>query len=859
MEKNHVQVSLKAVFDFNSWVYMDKISKKGMDQHMKKLMQRAGILFLIFIAAIVVYFAGARKSVKQEDTVYSSMDEPGLPVVYTEFQGEEINGLHGYLQDMGNRTARDSISILPADRSLTMRIHEYGNTITGISYEIRTLSMERLIERTQIQDWTSDRGVTSVSLPIQNLIAKDEAYLLILNVKTAEKQIQYYTRIMWTGQPGPADMLQLAREFTTKSLNYDQARDLVSYLETNPGEDNSSLGHVTIRASFDHLTWDGLKTELVGEPQIILQEFDGIMGQIQVRYQVRLTDSAGRESLVHAEDNFTMKWNEQRIYLMNYERNADHIFNGSADLFSGKRILLGISEGTDLHTVKSPDSRYIFFKVNGNLWRYDQKEQRIMCIFTFLDKEGEDVRSAYDRHSVQILQATDDGSADFLVYGYMNRGPYEGRTGVVFYHYNNAGSMVEEKFFIPAAEDFEKMKQDVEKLSYVSPEGMVYLMLGGNVFGVDLSSNESILVAQGLTEGTFAVSNDGSRMAWQEGEDSAWPEKIHVMDFNTSQKQEISASEGECVRVLGFVGSDLIYGFARQDDVWKVNGRVQGLPMYAMYIVDSEMNIESEYKKDGIYISDVVTEDGRIHLKRLVKQGEEQYIYQDEDTIVCNQKVEDDPLEGIGWYASQEMGRLYFVQMDSDLKDASVKMDKPTAFSYENTSTLELAGKTSLGEDGQVIFYAYGGGHFLGASRQFSEAVNLAYDKMGFVTDENQHLVWDRINRQPVRNLKDPTGQAADMMGHMDGFNGSTLFDDGIMVIDASGCMLNQVLYFIDKGIPVIAYREDGSYVLLSGYDTYNVTIYDPGVQDTTKMGLGDAASYFESQHNSFLCGLKVE
>ena len=71
------------------------------------------------------------------------------------------------------------------------------------------------------------------------------------------------------------------------------------------------------------------------------------------------------------------------------------------------------------------------------------------------------------------------------MYGYMNRGPYEGRTGVVFYHYNNAGSMVEEKFFIPAAEDFEKMKQDVEKLSYVSPEGMVYLMLGGNVFGVD--------------------------------------------------------------------------------------------------------------------------------------------------------------------------------------------------------------------------------------------------------------------------------------------------------------------------------------------------------------------------------------
>lgn len=92
------------------------------------------------------------------------------------------------------------------------------------------------------------------------------------------------------------------------------------------------------------------------------------------------------------------------------------------------------------------------------------------------------------------------------------------------------------------------------------------------------------------------------------------------------------------------------------------------------------------------------------------------------------------------------------------------------------------------------------------------------------------------INRQPIRNLKDPSGA---VMSHLDGFTRSTLYEDGIMVIDATGCTLNQVLYFIDKGIPAAAYREDGSYVLLSGYDTYNVTIYDPAVQENVKMGLG--------------------
>ena len=448
--------------------------------------------------------------------VYSSMDESRLPVVYTEFEGKEINGLHGYVQDMGNRAAGEAISVLSSDRRLNLRIHEFGNTITEISYEIRNLSMDRLIERTELSDWSSKEGITTVSLPIQNLISKDKAYLLILNVKTAEQQIQYYTRIMWTDAPRALDMLQLAEEFTRKSLDYEQAKELVSYLETSPEEDNSSLGHVTIRASFDHLTWDGLHAEMEGEPRITLQEFDGIMGQVQVQYYVRLTDSQGKESLAEAEDNFAMKWNEQRIYLMNYERNANHIFTGSEGAFSGKRIVLGISDEAGIGTVKSQDSRYILFKVNGNLWRYDQSDHRIMCVFTFSNGETDDVRSSYGDHDVQILRAGDDGSADFLVYGYMNRGPYEGQTGVIFYRYDAGSNTVQEKFFIPVVQEFEKLKKDVEQLAYVSPGEMVYLMLNGNVFGIDLSSNESISVAQGLTEGTFAVSHDGSRMAWQE-------------------------------------------------------------------------------------------------------------------------------------------------------------------------------------------------------------------------------------------------------------------------------------------------------------------------------------------------------
>ena len=34
-----------------------------------------------------------------------------------------------------------------------------------------------------------------------------------------------------------------------------------------------------------------------------------------------------------------------------------------------------------------------------------------------------------------------------------------------------------------------------------------------------------------------------------------------------------------------------------------MNGRIRDLPMYAMYIVGSDMQVVSQYEKDGIYIS----------------------------------------------------------------------------------------------------------------------------------------------------------------------------------------------------------------------------------------------------------------
>jgi len=57
----------------------------------------------------------------------------------------------------------------------------------------------------------------------------------------------------------------------------------------------------------------------------------------------------------------------------------------------------------------------------------------------------------------------------------------------------------------------------------------------------------------------------------------------------------------------------------------------------------------------------------------------------------------------------------------------------------------------------------------------------------------------------------------------------------------------------------VAVYTENGGYELISGYDQYNVTIYNPTTKEARKMGLNDASQYFSNVGNDFVCGVFTE
>ena len=75
-------------------------------------------------------------------------------------------------------------------------------------------------------------------------------------------------------------------------------------------------------------------------------------------------------------------------------------------------------------------------------------------------------------------------------------------------------------------------------------------------------------------------------------------------------------------------------------------------------------------------------------------------------------------------------------------------------------------------------------------------------------------------------------------------------------VFDLSGCTVDEVLYYVNKGTPVFAMTGSNTAVLIVGYDASNVYVYAPDTGVTTKIGQNDANEMFTNAGNVFFAYL---
>lgn len=815
-----------------------------------------------FIAALSVFFIGSFKNTEREHAVYSAMEEPTLPVIYADIGEIYANVMYGYMQDMGNKAASDSITPLPEDRKLGLRIKIYDNVVTELSYEVRSLNLEHYIEKTVVDvPAKSGDGDIYTELPIQNMIEKDIPYLLRIKLTMGEKTVNYYTRIIWSDNNSVFDMLKTASDFNKKTFSYETARDLTVYLESSDSADNSSLDTVGIDSSFSQITWGDSGMQLKGEPELTVKEYDGMMGAVEIRY---LTESPGNDGdnpdLYENTDEFTMKAGNDRVYMMNYKRQTCQIFEGSKHLFAGNRIKLGIISKDKIQTAKSENGRFLVFKTDNELWSFDQKEKKAVNIFSFRS-ETDRIRASHDDYDIKILSADDSGNVDFVVYGYMNRGRHEGYNGITYCRYNSQDQSNEEIFFIPIVNNYENIKLELDELCAMSDSGVIYIKQDDSVYAIDGISQELMTVATGLGEHRFASSYDQTKIAWLDG-DTDGENSIKLMDIESGNTNTISAESGKVLNVIGFYNNDLIYGERNVGDNRIINGRIQGRPISDLHIVDPQLNSVMDYSKEGLYFEDIRIDGDRIRLAQYKKgEGSNEYSFVSRDTIVSSEEETDLYTNYISSSDTDTKKRIYYVDLDENIKTTrSLKVTAPQNISYEKSGNIELQ---SNKKSSSINYYAYANGNLTGKYSSLKEAMEACYDEIGWIYDDNCVVLYSRADRNSSHTIKDPFSAAAPLVAAVE--NGDILndkiTDSAYILMDAQGIELNKLMYYIGKDAPVMARLGDGSYCLLYAYDRTSIGVFYPAENDELSskqsMSIEEAAQYFAKYNSDFTCFIK--
>ncbi len=874
---------------------------------MKKMLLKCFVFVLVFLAALVV-IGNLMNRGNYNRT--AEMAPATLPVITMQKGGVAYNELHGYVTAMDVAYQRETITELDADRGLQFTIDTHGEGILGIQLEVRSTDGGRLIENRSVDDISVSDGIISAKVQLKDLIVKGEEYALVLLLETKrEEPIRYYTRIVWSDNTHAAEKLEFVQYFHDLLYSRERAQEegLTKYLEPDSTGDNTTLHKVNIHSSFKQVTWGDLKVEEELAPKIRITELESLTGSLVLDYVV--STGRGRNKVYYmAEEFFRVRFlnGADRLYLLDYERTMTQIPDMDGEICANDKILLGIGD-ENMECIESQDGNICVFQAARRLFWYNVASNRMAVLFGFYDAENTDERALYPRHAMKVWDVDEGGNLCFAVYGYMNRGIHEGQVGIQVNYYDSALNMVEEAAFIPYDKSESVLSQEMSQLLYMNRDNHLYFTLDGKVYDVDIQNRAYKELFTVTQDGSLMVSDDHCVAVWQEGEDLYHGERLVILDLRTGGRSEIAAKAGESILPLGFMGEDVIYGYARRRDVttdW--TGRVL-FPMYQVCICDSAGSVLKAVSQEGYYVTGCSVTDNQITLERISRSEEGEWTEAEPEHIMSN--VEQAVKKNQVLAPAIDLYEKYVqIQVGSEIDVKGLQVLTPREAVFEGSRNLDLAGGEGFaeaagqagtpslaGEDGlaeaagqagsRPRYYVYHGGGIDGIYYEPGRAVAAAYEISGSVVDEAGRHIWVRGNRV-TRNqimaiqadsVSEERGSLAVCLDTILNYEGSAwntqrlleggknvkeiLADhlEGANILDLSGCGLDSVLYYVNRDIPVLALLENGEAVLVVGFNEFNVVIMDPLQGKLYQKGISDSTKWFEENGNCFLTYFKDE
>ncbi len=837
---------------------------------MKKFFIKWSIVLAVFLAAL---FTISSMMNKGNTDLTVEMSEATYPVVTLLYEDSEINTLYGYAEAMEVNYMRGAITPLMGERKTSFQIEPFGNTITGVHFEVRSIDGQRLIEATQVDDLREEAGKVIVDITLKDLIDSGKEYVLILMVSTEEKEdIRYYTRVIYGENLYTKEKLDFVLDFSERTLDKERAKELTRYLESNSEGDNTTLGKVDIHSSFQQVTFGELSMERMTLPEVRLLELTAQTGSFVLTYTAYDKDSDGT-NYYRVEEYYRVRYTADRMYLLDYERTMNRIFDEKKDIYGSRSIALGIT-GEEVPLMESDGGSVFAFVTQGRLHSYNLADNKLAFLFGFYNEENHDQRDLHDEHEVRILNIDEGGNVTFLVCGYMNRGRHEGSCGISVYYYDSTVNTTEELLYVPSRKSPGLLIAEADRITYINRAETLYLMLDNELYGINALSRSCEVVATDLKEGCYQVSESNQMVVWQKEKELYEGTELVLMNLNTGRQTSVKAGAAESIAPLGFIGDDLIYGIAKKRDIVIDDTGNTIFPMYVIRIMNESDGVVKEYQQDEIYVTEGIVAQNQITLQRVEKKEDGSYAEIEDDQIM-NSQIASESSNYLEKKAVEHYQTITQIALKEEIDETTLKLLTPKEVLFEGGRNIGLAESDSISKR----YYVYGKKGVEGIFMDEGNAVSLAENSAGVVVDDLGTYIWIKGNRSLKNQIMAIEGASMqeeqsslavclDTMLTYEGISRDSqyLLDRGesvtkilqdnlenCQVLDLTGCTLDSMLYYVNQDIPVLVMLQDRSAVLLIGYNEQNTVLMNPETGTVYKWGMNDSKEWFEQNGNKFV------
>lgn len=834
------------------------------------------VMVFIFMATVTAFFVNKLNNAGL-DKVAKEMDEPTLPIVYCQLEGDVVNRMFGYTHTMSTSLMREGIVPLNNQHGVELLIDDDHGFGKKYSYQLRSIAGDSLVEEGELELGSLISGYRHCNVALRMDLRENQEYVLVFIIEGKDgRTARYYTRVVDLEQNNAHKIVEYAHEFHTTAIKKTSSAvannvvyDALKYTGFDYYDD---LSHVDIAASYKLMTFGDLKPNVITEVATTITEIDKDYTVVHLQY-VMEAESGGATHYYNVDEYYTGVYDKSNgsVELLDYHRYQESMFDTEYIYKDSNSIAFGVTSDDNVEYVTAEENEKLAFVREGELWYYDYATTSVTNVFSFNQGDYTDIRSMNQAMDINIVSMDDEGEMYFVVYGYNCRGDHEGKNGISLYHFSPTDYKIEELFFVTVDEPFDIMEQEVGKFSYYDKKGHFYYLLDGAIYDVNLMTMEQSAIASGLSSDKYAVSKNRRVVAYPNSDLKEETTQIIIHDFATGEVTYEKGDENDRFAALGFVGDDLIMGVANYEDVYIPSDGEAILPFYKVSIIDPIGNVLKEYEKTSIYIMDAIVQADKIYLERGIKRNN---FFEDAEPDFISYKPEEDEnamiektVYDMAAYDEEHLifpSYIYISESNRYIMTKAKVNDRYKALEVKTSTNPESF--YVFNDVGYVGEYASAGTAIIAVNEM---AAGQVVDSKGntiyrSIEANSYNTVADQLYEVPCDSKEDSLLTCAyicmDYEGNRveladvlacDGWENAFETHTLGVGINISGIDLSTALYFLDRDIPFAACIDDGRYVLVISYNEAAIRYYDPVIDEEVRVYRDEFEESLSKQGNT--------